>query len=88
MIWGFRDILGPKNDTRKVKKIHKGFKLYQVFMHNFLCQNIWIFYIYSLLEELTQFGLMILAKFGLELLRHFGHKKSYKKNLQNFAQRF
>ena len=43
MIWGFRDILGPKNDTRKVEKIHKGFKLYQVFMHNFLCQNIWIF---------------------------------------------
>ena len=34
MIWGYRNILTPKNQTRKNDKIDKDFELYQVFMHN------------------------------------------------------
>ena len=40
MICEYRDILRPKDHTKKIDKIHKGFGLYQVFMHNFMCQNV------------------------------------------------
>ena len=38
----------PKNQKKKVK-IHKDFELYQVFMYNFLCQNVPILSYYVLL---------------------------------------
>ena len=40
---------GPKNRTIKISNIHKDFELFQLFMHNFLCQNISIFILYILL---------------------------------------
>ena len=39
--WRYQHILGPKNQTRKIVKIHKNFELYQVFMFHEL------FYIFS-----------------------------------------
>ena len=39
-----------KNHTRKISN-HKGFELYQVFMHDFLYQNILIFPLYILLTR-------------------------------------
>ena len=35
-----------KNQTSKIVKINKDFERYQVFMYNFLCQNVLIFLIY------------------------------------------
>ena len=46
MILECQNILDPKNHTKKNDKIHKNFELYQVFMHNFLYQNAWIFSLY------------------------------------------
>ena len=40
MSWWYRDILGSKNCTKEIGNIHKDFELYQLFMHNFLCQNV------------------------------------------------
>ena len=51
MIWKYQNILGPKNHTRKISKIDKGFELCQVFMHNLLYQNIRIFALYILLTR-------------------------------------
>ena len=52
MSWGYRDILGPKNYTRKTSNICKDFELlYQVFMHNFSCQNVPIFPFYIFLTR-------------------------------------
>ena len=43
---------GPKkNHKRKIYTIYKGFELCQVFMHNFLYQNVPIFPIYLLLTK-------------------------------------
>ena len=46
MGWGYLDILGQKVHRKKIGKTHKDFKLYQVFMFNFLNQNIGIFVLY------------------------------------------
>ena len=35
MIWGYRNVLGPKNRTRKIDKSHKDFGPYHLFTHNF-----------------------------------------------------
>ena len=35
----------------KIDKIHKDFELYQVCMHYFLCQNVWILALYILLTK-------------------------------------
>ena len=51
MIWVYQNILDPKNCTRKIDKIHKDFEQYQVFMHNFLYQNIWIFPLYIIYKK-------------------------------------
>ena len=39
----YQNILDPKNHIRKINNILKRFELYQVFMYNFLCQNVSIF---------------------------------------------
>ena len=46
--------MGPKNQTRKIVKIHKSFELYQVFMYNFLCQTVLIFLIHILVTKIIQ----------------------------------
>ena len=51
MILGYQKILSFKNHTRKIDKIHKDFELYQVFKHNFLYKNVWIFPLYILLTS-------------------------------------
>ena len=43
--------LGPKNRSKKISKIHKDFELYQLYMHNFLCQNVSILPLYKLLTK-------------------------------------
>ena len=40
MSCGYQYTLGPKRHTRKFREVHKDFELYQVFMHNFLYQNV------------------------------------------------
>ena len=74
MIWGYRNILGPKSHTIEIDKIYEDFELYQVFMYNFLCQNIQIFPLYIL------YTLYILVKLTNFVSKHFGLKSSYKKN--------
>ena len=48
---GYSIILDPKNHTRTVHNTHKDFELFQVFMRNFLCQNVRIFLLYILLTR-------------------------------------
>ena len=48
---GYPIILDPKNHTREVDNTHKDFELFQVFMCNFLCQNVRIFLLYILLTR-------------------------------------
>ena len=48
---GYSIILDPNNHTRKVHNTHKDFELFQVFMRNFLCQNVRIFLLYILLTR-------------------------------------
>ena len=42
----YQDILCLKNHKRKIGNNHKDFELYQLFMHNFLYQNVLIFPLY------------------------------------------
>ena len=63
---GYWDILGPKNQTRKIDKIHKDIELHQVFAH--LCLQMFryfydIYFLY-LQEKSTHFGLTALTNFG------------------------
>ena len=46
--WGYWDILGSRSHSR-ISNIQENFELYEVFMHNFLCQNVPIFLLYILL---------------------------------------
>ena len=43
--------MGQKKYTRKIDKIHKDLKLYQVFMHSFLCQTVLMFSVCILLTK-------------------------------------
>ena len=77
MIWGYQDILGPKNCTRKIDKIHKDFELYHVFMHKFWTKMFgYSHYIFCLQEESTHFGLTVLTNFGLEIQDILGPKNA------------
>ena len=53
-IWRYWKNLGSKNQTDKISKIHKDFKLYQVFMYNFLWQTVLIFLMYILFTKRTE----------------------------------
>ena len=44
-----------KSHTRKNGTIHKNFELYQVFKHNFLCQNVRIFPYFLLMRRISTF---------------------------------
>ena len=63
-------------------KIHKVFKLHQVFMHNFLWQTEHIYsvcqvnsqYMYYSQKYSAHFGLDVLKQFGLEISKYFGPK--------------
>ena len=48
---GYKNILCPKNRRWKISNIFRDFKLYRVFMFNFLCQNAQIFSLYILLTR-------------------------------------
>ena len=39
---------GQRKSYKKIDKIDKDFELYEVFIHNFFCQNVWIFPLYIL----------------------------------------
>ena len=62
---------GLKNRTRKIDKIHRDFKLYQVF----LCQTVLLFSqnLYYSQKELKHFGLQILGHFEFQVLSGFKH---------------
>ena len=47
-------ILSPKNQTRKIVKIHEDFELYKVFLYNVLCQTVLIFPIYMLFTKIIK----------------------------------
>ena len=73
MTWGYREVLGPKNYTRKIDKILKYFELYQVFMNNFWVKMFeYSHNIYCLEEESTHFSFRVLITFVLEVSGHFG----------------
>ena len=66
----YQHSFGSKEHTRKISDTHKDFELYQVLMHNFLCQNIQIFTSYILLaKRIGKFWSKVLTDFGLEILR-------------------
>ena len=76
-------ILGPKNHTRKINNIHKNFELQQVFMPNFLCQNIPIFPLHILLvRRIETFWSEGIEHFGLEILEQLGIK-NHKQKINN-----
>lgn len=52
--WGIGTVFSQKNHTRKTGNIHKYFKVNQVFIHNFLCQNLVIFLLNILLTRRTE----------------------------------
>ena len=64
---------------KKIDKINKEFELFQVIMHNFICQNIWICQIYCLQEESIHFGLRVLTNVGLEISKNYGPKSHNRK---------
>ena len=51
LIWGYYNILSWNIRQEKLTEFMKIFELYQVSMHNVLCQNIWIFSNYILLAR-------------------------------------
>ena len=50
-IAGIRTFFPKKIRQEKLKKFIKVFELYQIFLHNFLCQNVQIFPNYILLAR-------------------------------------
>ena len=55
--FGVSGYFGPKNITRLISYIQKDFELYQVLLHNFLCQNVLILPLYILLtRRITTFS--------------------------------
>ena len=82
MSWGYRDILGPKNYTRKTSNICKDFELlYQVFMHNFSCQNVPIFPFYIFLtRRIDTFLSEGIDTFCSRVNETVWHRKSLKKS--------
>ena len=82
MSWGYQDILGQKNYTRQISNIHKDFELYQIFMHNFLCQNFLIFPLQILLKRTINifWSEGVSTYFGLEVSRQFGIENHQQKS--------
>ena len=56
-----------KNQRRKIVKIHKDFEQYQVFMYNFLCQNVLIFYLSTSLPPSLPRYLLVCLSISLSL---------------------
>lgn len=50
--------LGQKNHTGKISNIKKGFELYQIFIHDFLCQTVPIFPLYILFTNYPNYLLL------------------------------
>ena len=49
MSYGYQDILGPKNQTRKIRNILKDLELRRDLMHTVVCQNVSILPLWILL---------------------------------------
>ena len=73
MIWGYGDILGLKIIKEKLPKFHKGFELYQEFIHGLwdkmfgyshIPYTYIYIYIYCLQEESTRLGLRMTIFFS------------------------
>ena len=66
------------NFTRKITNIHKDFEVYQVFMHDFLYQDVPIFhYIYSLMGGPAHFSQRVsILKFPDIPIIRIAYKKS------------
>ena len=80
----YETILDPKNDTKKMDKIHKNLGLYQVFMHNSLCQNVPIFPLYILLtRRIDTFWSMDIDKFWSGGIEKFWVPKMTQKKSTN-----
>ena len=52
--WGYYHILSPKNQTKKVVKMHTIFELYQVFIYTSLYQTVVIFTKYMLFAKIIE----------------------------------
>ena len=57
-VWNHQHSLGPKSHTRKIGNIHEDSELYQVFMHDFLCQTVSIFPFYILFTNYPNYLLL------------------------------
>ena len=75
---------GAKNDTRRNNKIHKDRELYQVFIHNFLCQNFQIFPLHILLTiRIRAFWSKGIDQFWSGGIETFWARKIIEENQQN-----
>ena len=61
---------GPKNHTRKIYRIHKDFGLTQVYLHDFMCKNVWIFMLYVLLKRTINRFWSIRVLTNRNIMRH------------------
>ena len=77
--WGYQDSLGTKIHATKISNIYKYFELYQVFMHNFLSQNILIFPL-LLIRRIDTFWFKSIDKCWPGDSRTFWHTKLHMKN--------
>ena len=78
----------PKNNTRNIGNIHKDFELHQVFMQNFLCQNVLILLSYILLaKRINMFSSKGINKFSSERISTVQTQKSQTKS-QEYLERF
>lgn len=84
MSYGYQDILGPKNQTRKVRNIHKDIELRRDLMHNVLCQNVSILPLWILLTiRIDTFWTEVLTVLSGGI-RTVWHRKSQTKKLTIF----
>ena len=72
MIWGYRNILGPKNHTRRKMTKFTTILNYIKASCTIFCTKMFGYshYIYCLQEESTSFGPRVLTSFGLEVLKY------------------
>ena len=84
----YQDILDPKI-SRKIHNIYKDFKLYQLFLHKFLYQNVLIFPLDILLKRrINTLWSDSIEAFWSESDETVWHKKSQTKNQQHLPTLF
>ena len=88
MTWGYRNILSAKNHTKTIDKIHKDFELHQVFMHNFLCQNVWILPLYIAYKKNQHILVQHINRFWSGGIETFWAQKVTEENSPKFTKIF